>query len=81
MTWPDCSPPSERPRASISSITYLSPTAAAHELDAEIAQRQLQADVAHHGRDDRRRPSAVLRAAAAGAHISSTASPLTTRPR
>ena len=50
--WPDCSPPSDRPRFSISSITYLSPTGAAHQLDAELAQRELEADVAHHGRDD-----------------------------
>src|SRR6266852_3197218 len=27
MMWPDCSPPSERSRLSISSITYLAPTA------------------------------------------------------
>ena len=51
--WPDCSPPSDRPRLSISSITYLSPTAHAHQLDAERLQRELEADVAHHGRDDR----------------------------
>ena len=33
--WPDCSPPSDRSRLSISSITYLSPTGHAHQLDAE----------------------------------------------
>jgi hypothetical protein len=52
MMWPDCSPPSERPRDSISSITYLSPTGAAHQLDAALAQRHLEADVAHHRGDD-----------------------------
>ena len=50
--WPDCSPPSDSPRFSISSITYLSPTDGADQLDAERLQRQLEADVAHHRRDD-----------------------------
>ena len=52
MTWPDCSPPSESPRASIASITYLSPTDVPHDVDTGIPQRDLEADVAHHGRHD-----------------------------
>ena len=51
--WPDCSPPSDSPRASISSITYLSPTAQRTSPMPRVAQRDLETDVAHHGRDDR----------------------------
>ena len=51
--WPDCSPPSDSPRASISSITYLSPTAQRTRSMPRVAQRELETDVAHHGRDDR----------------------------
>ena len=75
--WPDCSPPSDRPRFSISSITYLSPTGAAHQLDARLAQRELEADVAHHGRDDRVALAAGPSRCSWRAHISSTASPST----
>ena len=41
------------------------------------AQRELEADVAHHGRDDRVALAAGPRAAAGAPHISSTASPST----
>ena len=50
--WPDCSPPSESSRLSISSITYLSPTGQRTRSIPLVAQRDLEADVAHHGRDD-----------------------------
>ncbi len=53
ITWPDCSPPSTKPPRSISSITYLSPTGVRIILMPVLAQRDLEADVAHHGRDDR----------------------------
>ena len=64
---------------SISSITYLSPTGHADHLDAAVAQRDLEADVAHDGRDDgvALQPAAGLHVPA---HISSTASPSTIAP-
>ena len=46
-----------------------------------VAQRDLEADVAHHGRDDGVALAAGPRPSAACAHISITASPSTTRPR
>ena len=51
--WPDCSPPSDRPRFSISSITYLSPTGQRTRSMPSGFERELETDVAHHGRDDR----------------------------
>ena len=64
--WPDCSPPSDRPRCSISSITYLSPTELRTRSMPSGLQRELEADVAHHGRDDRvaAQPALALQLAA-----------------
>ena len=53
MIWPDCSPPSERSRRIISSITYLSPDGTANHTDARVSKRELEADVAHDRGDDR----------------------------
>ena len=50
--WPDCSPPSDSPRFSISSITYLSPTDVRTRSIPSGLQRELEPDVAHHRRDD-----------------------------
>ena len=52
MMWPDCSPPSDRSRLDHLLHHVLVADRAAHQLDAAVAQRDLEADVAHHGRDD-----------------------------
>ena len=54
MMWPDCSPPIEMPRLHHLLHHVLVADRAAHQLDARLAQRDLEADVAHHGRDERR---------------------------
>ena len=65
--WPDCSPPSDR--AALQHLLHhvLVADRRAHQIDAERLQRQLEADVAHHGRDDRvaLQPALALQLAAA----------------
>ena len=53
MTWPDCSPPSDRSSRDQLFHHVLVAHRAAHEPDARLAQRDLEADVAHDGGDDR----------------------------
>ena len=79
MMWPDCSPPSDRSRRTISSITYLSPT----------GQRTISMPLS---RSAISRPMLLITVATMAlpfsrplafrcrAHISSTASPSTMRP-
>ena len=50
--WPDCSPPSVAPVASICSRTYLSPTGARSILDAGAAECGFKAHIGHGGGDD-----------------------------
>ena len=68
MMWPDCSPPMEMPRLIISSITYLSPTGQRTSSMPGLAERDLEADVAHHGRDERVAGEAPLRLHVPRAH-------------
>ena len=79
MTWPDCSPPSERSRLIISSITYLSPTgqrtSAMPASRSAISRPMLLITVATTA-SPLRRPSALI----CLAHSSITASPSTTLP-
>ena len=78
---PDCSPPSDRSRLSISSITYLSPTGQRTRSMPRSRERDLEADVAHHGRDDRVALQPSFAPAAAARTSACTASPSTMRPR
>ena len=52
-TWPLCSPPRAKPPARSASSTYRSPTAVSTSVMPCAAHRQPQAEVAHHGRDQR----------------------------
>ena len=72
MTWPDCSPPSTRSRRSSSSITLRSPTGHSIELDAVGRERPPEAEVRHHGGDDRvaaQQPAVVQVDRADGEHL------------
>ena len=79
MTWPDCSPPSDE--AALEHLLHhvLVADRAAHQLDARLAQRDLEADVAHHGRDDGVAAAAAPAPSCGAPHSSITASPSTTR--
>ena len=67
---PDCSPPSARSRRDHLLHHVLVADRAPHQVDAALAERDLEADVAHHGRDDgvaaqpARRPSGARRTSA-----------------
>ena len=49
ITWPDCSPPSEKPPASRASSTERSPTSVSTTLMPLLGHRLAEAEVGHHG--------------------------------
>ena len=80
MMWPDCSPPSERSCRDHLLHHVLVAHRAAQQPDPDVAQRDLEADIAHDGGDDRAVPQPAARDCRCRAASSMIASPSTIRP-
>ena len=79
MMWPDCSPPSDRSRRTISSITYLSPTGH-RTISMPLSRSAISRPILLMTVATMALPFSRPLAFRCRAHISSTASPSTIRP-